>query len=85
MPVPTSATTTHEILTPEEVAALLRVAPSWVYEKSRRRCKDPLPVRRIGKYIRFKKTDIDLWLASTAPAPKKNVRNTNIRNKKGRK
>jgi hypothetical protein len=44
---------TTEILTPEDVAMLLRVSESWVYEKSRRRCRDPLPCFRIGRYIRF--------------------------------
>src|SRR5215471_9371213 len=39
-----------ELLTPEELAAKLKVPVSWVYEQSR---QDNIPVHRIGKYIRF--------------------------------
>lgn len=58
--------TNEQILTPEEVAALLRVSESWVYEKSRRRCRDPLPCFRIGRYIRFSRAAVMKWLESTA-------------------
>ncbi len=58
--------TNEEILTPEEVASLLRVSESWVYEKSRRRCRDPLPCFRIGRYIRFSRAAVMNWLESTA-------------------
>lgn len=57
-----------EILTPEEVAALLRVQPSFIYEKSRRRCKDPLPTHRVGKYLRFEKSEVLDWFARTLNA-----------------
>jgi excisionase family DNA binding protein len=60
-----------EILTPDEVAALLRVAPSFVYEKTRRRSRDPLPTHRIGKYLRFRRSEVLAWFDRTAqPAPK---------------
>lgn len=55
-----------EILRPEEVAQLLRTSLSWVYEKSRRRQRDPLPCLRIGRYIRFEKTAVIEWLRSHA-------------------
>jgi len=58
--------TNEQILTPEEVASLLRVSESWVYEKSRRRCRDPLPCFRIGRYIRFSRAAVMNWLESTA-------------------
>jgi excisionase family DNA binding protein len=51
-----------EILTPEEVAAMLRVAPSWIYAKSRRRQRNPLPVFRIGRYLRFSRAAVLAWL-----------------------
>lgn len=50
-----------EILTPVEVATLLRTSKSWVYEKCRRRCKDPLPCYRIGGYLRFEKAVVLEW------------------------
>ena len=61
-----------EILTPEETAALLRVEVSWIYSKSRRRQRNPLPVHRIGKYLRFTKSEVLTWFAAqatTTPAP----------------
>jgi predicted DNA-binding transcriptional regulator AlpA len=61
----------EQLLTPEQVAVIFQVAPSWVYEKSRRRCKDPLPALRVGRYLRFRKSDIDRFIESTAPAPRK--------------
>jgi len=41
------------LLTVEEVACLLHVPVSWVYERSRMRGPDKLPHLKIGKYIRF--------------------------------
>jgi hypothetical protein len=37
------------ILTLGELAERLRVSPRWVYEKSRRRCQNPLPWAHIGR------------------------------------
>jgi excisionase family DNA binding protein len=51
-----------EILTPQEVASMLRVAPSWIYAKSRRRQRNPLPVFRIGRYLRFSRAAVLAWL-----------------------
>jgi excisionase family DNA binding protein len=44
------------LLTVQEVAALLRVSPSWVYEHTRARGDHPLerlPYVKLGKYVRF--------------------------------
>jgi len=56
----------EEILTPEELAARLKVDLSWVYEKSRSRGKHgrPLPVLRCGRYLRFSWLDVCAWLRS---------------------
>jgi excisionase family DNA binding protein len=51
-----------EILTPEECAALLRVRPSFIYAKSRKRQRNPLPVYRIGRYLRFIRAAVLAWL-----------------------
>jgi excisionase family DNA binding protein len=61
----------RELLTAEEVAALLRVSPGWVYEQSRRR---RIPHVRLGRYVRFRRAALDSWLtdsesASTRSAP----------------
>jgi excisionase family DNA binding protein len=57
----------EDILTPEELAARLKVPDSWVYEKTRGRCRNPIPCLRLGRYVRFDWTSVATWL--TAPAP----------------
>jgi hypothetical protein len=51
-----------QILTLEEVATRLKVTPRWVYEKSRKRCPNPLPAMRIGRYLRFNWVSVSAWL-----------------------
>lgn len=63
-----------EILTPEEVAGILRVSLTWVYEKSRRRARDPLPAHRIGRYIRFRRSEVLAWFDGTASPARNRVR-----------
>lgn len=65
--------TLQEILTPDEAAALLRVQPSFIYERVRRRSKNPIPCHRIGKYLRFRRSEIEAWFDGCA-APGKKVR-----------
>jgi excisionase family DNA binding protein len=54
--------TFEPILTKEDVAQRLRVEPRTVYELTRRRAKRPMPVLRVGKYLRFKWSLIEKWL-----------------------
>jgi len=51
-----------QILTIAELAERLKVSERWVYEKSRRRCINPLPRIRIGRYLRFDWTTVSAWL-----------------------
>ena len=51
-----------QILTLSEVAERLKVSQRWVYEKTRRRSLNPLPVIRIGRYLRFNWIDVSTWL-----------------------
>jgi len=57
-----------EILTASEVAAMLLVSKWQVYElaKGRTRSGDlrehPLPMVRIGKAVRFLKSDVEAWI-----------------------
>jgi hypothetical protein len=54
-----------DILTPEQLADRLQVAVSWVYEKTREGGKHggkPLPVLRVGRYLRFSWPDIVEWM-----------------------
>jgi len=60
--VPATSGSFEPILTKEDVAQRLRVEPRTVYELTRRRAKRPLPVLRVGKYLRFKWSLIEKWL-----------------------
>jgi predicted DNA-binding transcriptional regulator AlpA len=51
-----------DLLTLDELAARLKTSKRWVYEKSRKRCVDPLPVFRMGRYLRFSWRDVSYWL-----------------------
>ena len=50
------ATELYDLLTVEDVAAMLKVSKSWVYEHTRSRVvprADRLPYIKLGKYVRF--------------------------------
>jgi excisionase family DNA binding protein len=51
------------LLTAEDVAALLAVPRSSVYEYARR-LHDPLPSLRIGRHCRFDRASVERWLAT---------------------
>lgn len=58
----------EDILTPAELAGKLKVSTSWVFEQTRSRAKvrnknkRPLPVHRMGKYLRFCWPEVAEWL-----------------------
>lgn len=53
----------EDILTPEELAARLKVRKSWVYEHTRSRTgREPLPRLNTGRYLRFDWARIVEWL-----------------------
>jgi excisionase family DNA binding protein len=45
----------------KELAEYLKVKHSWVYEKIHTR---QIPFRKVGKFPRFKKKHIDIWLCN---------------------
>ena len=51
------------LLTVEEVAELLQVPKSWVYERTRRRALQQLPHLKLGKYLRFEESAVLEYLA----------------------
>ena len=51
-----------ELLTVEDVATLLKVPKSWVYERTRRRGRDKLPHIKLGKYLRFEEDAVRQFL-----------------------
>jgi excisionase family DNA binding protein len=61
-----SAIDPSTILTPEELADRLKVELSWVRQKTRARCPNPIPCYRVGRYIRFDWLAVSEWLRKTA-------------------
>ena len=57
----TVPTLEEPLLTATDVARLLAVPRSTVYEYARR-IRDPLPCLRIGRHRRFFRSDIERWL-----------------------
>ena len=51
-----------ELLTVAELAQWLKVPPSWIYERTRRRGSDRLPFLKLGKYLRFEETAVKVYL-----------------------
>jgi excisionase family DNA binding protein len=53
-----------EVLTVAETAALLKVPASSIYEWSRFRStqRTPIPHRKVGKYLRFLRSEVEAWL-----------------------
>ena len=50
------------LLTASEVAHLLKVPVSWVYDRTRRRGFGRMPHYKVGKYVRFSKQEVFDWL-----------------------
>lgn len=62
----------HQFLSPEEplldvdgLANELKVPRSWVYTQTRRKGDDTIPSVRVGKYVRFYKSHVLVWLHRT--------------------
>jgi excisionase family DNA binding protein len=50
------------LLNVQEVAAVLKVPVSWVYERTRRRGIGRLPHLKVGKYVRFRLAEVEEYL-----------------------
>jgi excisionase family DNA binding protein len=60
--LPSASFGAEALLTVHEVAEFLRVPASWVYERTRRHGRDRLPHVKIGKYLRFRLSDLEAYL-----------------------
>jgi excisionase family DNA binding protein len=62
----TTALKPENILTVEELAKRLKTSKNWVYEKTRDRGQygEPLPVLKMGRFLRFDWEDVSRWLRS---------------------
>jgi len=50
------------LLTIQDVAALLRVPVTWVYDRVRRSARDRIPGFKLGKYWRFRRPEVLAWV-----------------------
>ena len=57
-----SLTLAEPLLTANQVARLLGIPRSSVYEYARR-SHDPLPAVRVGRHVRFHRSMLERWLA----------------------
>jgi excisionase family DNA binding protein len=51
-----------ELLTIQDAARFLNVTVSWVYEHTRDDADDRLPFVKLGKYVRFDRTDLRAYV-----------------------
>ena len=66
---PVITQTSAPILTKEEVAEILRVKPSTIAELIRPRCSRILPHIKIGRYVRFRRVDVEKYISEAANRP----------------
>lgn len=50
---------TDRLLTAEQVAEILGVPASWIYEQAR---KGRIPHIKLGRYVRFRHSAVEAWL-----------------------
>lgn len=55
-----------DLLTAEEVAALLRVTTGWVYAQTRSR---RIPHLRLGRYVRYRRQALEAWMRDVENPP----------------
>ncbi len=53
---------TRKLLTISELAGLLQVPRSWIYDRTRMSATNGFPVIRVGKYCRFDYPKVLDWL-----------------------
>jgi excisionase family DNA binding protein len=59
------------LMTAEEVAALLRVTPAWVYAETRRH---RIPHVRLGRYVRYRRDALAEWMRQLEDQPRPSSR-----------
>ncbi len=64
--IPRERLTPDEILTIDEVGAILKMKRRSVYELTRGRCRKPLPFFKAGKVLRFRRSEVNRWATNAA-------------------
>lgn len=57
----------NRLLKAGEVAALLGVAPDWIYRQSR---AGNFPAIKVGRYYRYDEEDVQRWVSAQKTEPK---------------
>ena len=67
-PIRSSCVCADAWLTPTEVAARLKLpgGTDSIYALTRKNHPNPMPARRVGKYLRFKMSLVDAWAEGRA-------------------
>lgn len=52
----------EELLTIDELAEFLKVPKSWCYHQTRQRGENSIPRIQVGKYIRFRQSEVMAWI-----------------------
>jgi excisionase family DNA binding protein len=63
-----------ELLTVNDAARLLNVTVSWVYEHTRDDADERLPFVKLGKYVRFDRTDLREYIDAKRQAARNAAR-----------
>ena len=63
---PPEAELSGRLLTAKEVGELLQLNASWVLDAARR---NAIPHIRLGRYVRFRRIDIETWLSDQRRGP----------------
>ena len=70
--VPLPVLNPADLLTPDELAARLKVSKQWIYDAMRpgknriSAARPPIPCIKMGRYLRFNWPDISEWLQKRA-------------------
>jgi len=62
------------LMTVQEAARFLNVTVSWIYEHVRPGADDPLPVLKLGKYLRFDARDLREYVDAKRQAARGRLR-----------
>ena len=71
---PTRDCELEELLTVHDAARFLNVSVSWVYEHTRDDVEDRLPFVKLGKYLRFDRTDLRAYIDAKRAASRRQPR-----------
>ena len=68
---PTQSVNSEKLLSPSEIAEVLGVRPSWIYRQTMLKGPGAIPRLKLGKYLRFTKSDVLAWIFESQQAGSK--------------